>query len=111
MESAKGSQIYAWAEREETIEDLGSTSVKASLRQVYDPFYNRRFVKRLAKVGVSDVQSLAMKYLGLFEDAQLTRTAVTCGSSELEGVIDHFQQAYGLNLTVIDDLDSSILTQ
>ena len=109
MESAKGSQIYTWAEREETIEDLGSTSVKASLRQVRDPFYNRRFVKRLSKVTVADVQGLAMKYLPLFQEPDLTRTAVVCGTSQVEGVKENFAQ-YGLNLTVIEDLEDSILT-
>ena len=110
LDSAKGSQIYTWAEREETIEDLGSTSVKASLRQVQDPFYNRRFVKRLAKVTVADVQGLAMKYLPLFQEPDLTRTAIVCGSSQVDGVKENFTK-YGLNLTVIDDLDDSILTQ
>ena len=110
LDSAKGSQIYTWAEREETIEDLGSTSVKASLRQVQDPFYNRRFVKRLAKVTVADVQGLAMKYLPLFQEPDLTRTAIVCGSSQVDRVKENFTK-YGLNLTVIDDLDDSILTQ
>ena len=110
LDSAKGSQIYTWAEREETIEDLGSTSVKASLRHTMDPFYNRRFVKKLAKVTVADVQRLARKYLPLFEEVELTRTAVVCGSSQVKGVAENFKQ-YGLNLTVIDDVDNSILTE
>ena len=110
LESAKGSQIYSWAQREETIEDLGSSSVKASLRQVQDPFYNRRFVKRLAKVTVSDVQSIANKYLPLFENPQLTQTAIACGASEVDGIKENFAQ-YGLDLNVIVDLDQSILVQ
>ena len=110
LDSAKGSQIYTSAEREETIKGLASTSVKASLRHVTDPFYNRRFVKKLAKVTVADVQRLAMKYLPLFQEVELTRTAIVCGSSQVEGVTENFKQ-YGLDLTVIDDVDNSILTQ
>ena len=37
------------------MEDLGSSSVKASLRQTIDPYYNRRFVKMLAKVTLNDI--------------------------------------------------------
>ena len=75
-----------------------------------DPFYNRRFVKKLAKVTVADVQRLARKYLPLSEEVELTRTAVVCGSSQVKGVAENFKQ-YGLNLTVIDDVDNSILTE
>ena len=89
---------------------MGSTSVKASLRHASDPFYNRRFVKRLAKVTVADVQRLAMKYLPLFQEADLTRTAVVCGTSQVKGVAESLKQ-YGLDLTIIDDIDNSILTQ
>ena len=110
LESAKGSQIYNWAEREETIEDLGSSSVKASLRRVQDPYYNRRFVKKLAKVSLKDVQLLAFKYLPLFEMEALTRTAITCGSSQVDSVTDSFKN-YNIDLKVIDDVDNSVMTE
>ena len=38
--SAKGSMIYAWTEKEETVEDLVGQTVKAYLRQT-DTHYNR----------------------------------------------------------------------
>ena len=110
IESAKGSQIYDWAEREETIEDLGSSSVKASLRQTFDPFYNRRFVKRLAKINVNDVKNLALKYLPLFENPELTLTAVTCGPADINSIVENFKQ-YDLKMHVIKDMDNSILTE
>ena len=97
-------------EREETIEGLASTSVKASLRQAKDPFYNRRFVKKLAKVNVTDVQGIAMRYLPLFQVANRMRTAIVCGSNHVNGVKEDFMKL-GLNLTVINDLDDSILTE
>ena len=110
IESAKGSQIYDWAEREETIEDLGSSSVKASLRQTSDPFYNRRFVKRLANVTLNDVKELALKYLPLFEDPNQTLTAITCGPQDIEHVVDNFKQ-YDISLEVIDMDENNILTE
>ena len=110
LDSAKGSQIYNVVEREETIDGLAGTSVKASLRQAKDPFYNRRFVKKLAKVNVTNVQDLAMRYLPLFQDAELMRTAIVCGTSQVNGVKEIFMKL-GFNLTVIDDLDNSILTK
>ena len=44
LDSAKGSQVYEWAEREETVEDLSSVSIKSILRGTDDPFYNRRWL-------------------------------------------------------------------
>ena len=110
IESAKGSQIYDWAEREETIEDLGSSSVKASLRQTSDPFYNRRFVKRLANVTLNDVKELALKYLPLFEDANQTLTAITCGPGDVKHIVDNFKQ-YDISLEVINMDQKNILTE
>ena len=82
--------------------------MKASLRHV-DSYYNRRFVKRLSKVSVADVQRLALKYLSLFEDPNLTTTAIVCGSSEVEGVKENFIN-YGLDLLLIEDPDDSLMT-
>ena len=110
LDSAKGSQIYNAIEREETIEGLAGTSVKASLRQAKDPFYNRRFVKKLDKVNVTDVQELAMRYLPLFQDIELMRTAIVCGTSQVNRVKESLMKL-GFNLTEIDDLDDSILTK
>ena len=42
LDSARGSQIYNWAEREETVENLSSVSIKSILRGTSDPYYNRR---------------------------------------------------------------------
>ena len=110
LDSAIGSQIYNAIEREETIEGLAGTSVKASLRQAKDPFYNRRFVKKLAKVNVTDVQELAMRYLPLFQVVDQMRTAIVCGTNQARGVKENFMKL-GFNLTEIDDLDDSVLTK
>ena len=56
VDSARGSQIYHWAEREETADDVASLSLVSYLRQTSDPFYVRRFVKRLEEVDLADVQ-------------------------------------------------------
>ena len=42
--SAKGSLIYSWTEKEETVEDLVEQTVKAYLRQT-DTQYNRSVPK------------------------------------------------------------------
>ena len=55
LDSARGSQIYSWAKREETTEDLSSISVKQYLRGTKDSFYNKRFVKLLADTTLEDV--------------------------------------------------------
>lgn len=60
IESARGSQIYSWVEREEAVADLSSISVKAYLRGTWDSLYNRRFVKRLAKVSLEDVHRVKL---------------------------------------------------
>lgn len=41
-DSARGSQIYSWAVREETVEDLAEVAVKAIIRGTNDTLYNRR---------------------------------------------------------------------
>ena len=48
-DSAKGSIIYSWTEKEETVEDLVGQTVKAYLRQT-DSKYNRQFVRALGRV-------------------------------------------------------------
>ena len=110
LDSARGSQIYNWAEREETTEDLSSVSVKSYLRQTDDPYYNRRFVGRLAAVTLDDVKAVAEKYLPLFLKADETQTAVVCGTDKVEHmtyVLGHL----GFEMTEIKDLENSILTE
>ncbi len=60
LDSARGSQIYSWAKREETTEDLSSVSVKSYLRGTKDPFYNRRFVRLLANTTLEDVMKVKL---------------------------------------------------
>ena len=62
LDSARGSQIYSWAKREETTEDLSSVSVKSYLRGTTDPFYNRRFVKVLADTTLDDVTKVTFNF-------------------------------------------------
>lgn len=63
LESARGSQIYSWVEREEAVADLSSISVKAYLRGTWDSLYNRRFVKRLAKVTLEDAYEVILNHI------------------------------------------------
>jgi len=128
LESARGSQIYSWVEREEAVADLSSISVKAYLRGTWDSLYNRRFVKRLAKVSLEDVHrvkltnltvveaksntflsQVATKYLPRFLDANETQTAVVCNPLEVPNIKYIFGH-YDISLFEIEDIEESILS-
>ena len=59
---------------------------------------------------LNDVKELALKYLPLFEDANQTLTAITCGPQDIEHVVDNFKQ-YDISLEVIDMDENNILTE
>ena len=70
-----------------------------------------RFVKRLSQVTVEGVQAAAKKYLPAFEDPDKTHTAVVCSPGQFESVRALLHDRYNFNLTEVDDLENSILTQ
>ncbi len=108
LESAIGSQVYEWAAREETIENLSSVSVKAVLRGVRDNEYNRRFVASIAAVTMDEIKAAAVKFLPQFLDASATQSAVACGPADVESMSKVFAD-YGINVKVIDDIDDSVM--
>lgn len=109
MESAVGSEIYSWAEREETVSELSQVSIKSILRNAGDPYYNRRFVTKIAAVTVDDVRKVAEKYLPDFLDPDKSHTSVVCGPSDVESVTEDFKK-YKLDLHVIDDIENSFVS-
>ncbi len=109
LDSARGSQIYKWAEKEETAEGVAGLSVMNYLRQTADPLYVRRFVKLLARVTLDDVRNAAVKYLPSFLDVRKSQTAIVCNPSEVE-VIKYKLSHFDLYLLSIDDLENGILT-
>merc|ERR1711879_451151 len=82
VSSAKGSLIYSWTEKEETVEDLVEQTVKAYMRQT-DSKYNRAFVRALGRVTVQAV--------------------IVCPPSSLDEVIKDFRET-GLMLTKLTKL-------
>jgi hypothetical protein len=109
LDSARGSQIYKWAEREETAEDVADLSLMSYLRQTFDPFYVRRFVQQLQQVTLEGVHRAALKYLPQFFDLRKTQTAIVCSPSEVETIKYKLSQ-FNLYLKNIDDLESGILS-
>lgn len=110
LDSARGSLIYGWVATEETVGSLASASVSAYLRQQDDPFFARRFVSRLSRVTVEDVERVAQKYLPRFFDTDQTYTSAVCSPKEVEDVKTLFE-GFDFNLVQIDDLEDSILTE
>ena len=94
--------ISSWANREETISSLSGVSLKSVLRGTWDPYYNRRFVARIADVKLEDVMDLAKRLLPAFLDADLTQTAIVCGPSEVEDIVTSFR-GHGIDLRVLDE--------
>ena len=59
---------------------------------------------------VEGVRAAAKKYLPAFEDVDKTHTAVVCSPGQFETVRTVLRDQYGFNLTEVDDLENSILT-
>ena len=108
VDSARGSQVYHWAEKEETSDDVASLSMFAYLRNMLDPLYGHRFVKRLEQVRVDDVQRAAVKYLPQFLDIRKTMTAIVCNPNEVES-IKYKLSELNVYLKSVDNLDVGIL--
>ena len=101
LDSAKGSIIYSWTTREETIEKLGSQSVKSYMWGV-DYRYNRQFIDKLETVGLEDVQIEANKYLTFFLTPEATQSVVVCGTAVIEGVVDKFRDKFDIDYSIFD---------
>ena len=125
--SAKGSLIYSWTEKEETVEDLVGQTVKAYMRQT-DTKYNRcdelqisvggrrqvlflrrDFVLSLGRVTVSDVREAARALLPGFLAAASSQTVVVCPPASLDTVLQDLSEAASLELTKYTDLEHTFL--
>jgi len=106
--SAKGSLIYSWTEKEETVEDLVGQTVKAYMRQT-DTKYNRDFVLSLGRVTVSDVREAARALLPGFLAAASSQTVVVCPPATLDTVLQDLSEAASLELTKYTDLEQTFL--
>ena len=60
-ESAKGSLIYSWAEKEETVSGLVTEANKA-YRRGADSKYNRQFTVSIADVTTQQIQEVASRW-------------------------------------------------
>lgn len=111
LDSAKGSLIYNWVEIEETPQGLASASVLSYLRKTDDPFYARRFVKRLSRVNIQEVKRVAEKYLLTFFNPNQTHTAIVCGPGDVDSIKDLFMEFNPpFEIEEITNLENSILT-
>jgi Zn-dependent M16 (insulinase) family peptidase len=110
LDSARGTLIYSWIATEETPANLASASVSSYLRGQDDPFYARRFVKMLSDVTVDDVQKAAKKYLHGFFYPKQTYSSVVCSPKDIK-IVKEMLNEYKFDLTEIDDLENSILTE
>jgi len=107
LASAKGSLIYSWTEKEETVEDLMGQTVKAYMRQT-DTKYNRDFVRALGRVTLSDVRAAALQILPSFLSADTSQTVIVCPPTNIKDVAEEFGET-GLQLTEFTNLDQTFL--
>ena len=100
-----------WVEIEETPQGLASASVLSYLRKTDDPFYARRFVKRLSQVNIQEVKRVAEKYLLTFFNPNQTHTAIVCGPGDVDGIKELFMEFDPpFQIEEITNLENSILT-
>jgi len=108
-DSAKGSIIYSWTEKEETVEDMVGQAVKAYMRKT-DSKYNRQFVRALGRVQLADLKAAAARLLPAFLSADTSMTVIVCNPSTLEDIITEFREI-GIELTMYQDLEETFLSE
>ena len=108
-DSAKGSIIYSWTEKEETVEYLVDQTVKAYMRGT-DSKYNRQFVRALGKVSLRDIQATAQRILPAFLSGHSTMTVVVCNPASIEGIVREFSEV-GIELKTYEALEDSFLAE
>jgi len=106
-DSAKGSIIYSWAEKEETVEDLVGQADKAYMRET-DSKYNREFVRALGRVQLDGIKEVAASLLPTFLTPDSTQTVIVCNPSSVEDVIVDFRE-FGIELSTYPSLEESFL--
>jgi Zn-dependent M16 (insulinase) family peptidase len=106
-DSAKGSIIYSWAEKEETVEDLVGQTVKAYMRGT-DSKYNRQFVRALGRVNLSDIQAAAKRILPEFLYEKSTQTVIVCNPASIENIVEDFREL-GIELKSYGSLEDTFL--
>ena len=107
--SAKGSIIYSWTEKEETVEDLVGQSIKAYMRRT-DSKYNRNFVRHLGRVELKDLKEAARKHLPSFLLPNSSQTVVVCNPAAIQEIVTDFKE-FGLELKTYDELEESFLSE
>ena len=106
-DSAKGSIIYSWAEKEETVEDLVGQTVKAYMRGT-DSKYNRQFVRALGRVKLSDIKAAAKRILPEFLSENSTQTVIVCNPASIENIVQDFAEL-GIQLKSYQELEDTFL--
>jgi len=109
LDSARGSMIYSWAEKEETVENLLGQAVKAYMRQT-DSKYNRQFVLALAETSTERIKKLASSLLPAFLDSNTSRTVVVCNPTTVQELQEEYQE-FGIQLNLIESLEDSFIAE
>lgn len=107
LDSARGSMIYSWTEKEETVEHMLSQTVKAYMRGT-DTKHNRGFIKELAGTSTERIKKLASRLLPAFLDSNATQTAIVCNPAAVAELVEEFKQ-FNIELNVIESLEDSFL--
>ena len=105
LESAVGSIVYSWTEKEETVEDLVGQAVKAYIRGT-DSKYNRDFVRALGRVELADIVRTAQRILPAFLSAHTTMTAIVCNPASVAKIIQDFKEL-GIELKTYEALEDT----
>jgi len=107
VDSAIGSLVYSWTEKEETVEDMVSQAVKAYMRKT-DSKFNRQFVRSLGKVSLKDLQKVASSLLPDFLSPSSSSSVVVCNPSAVEQIVDDLA-GLGLNFTSYSSIEDTFL--
>merc|ERR1712032_411690 len=108
IDSAKGSLIYSWAEKEETVSGLVTEANKA-YRRGADSKYNRQFTVSIGDVTIEQVKEVAKRVLPLFLDNEKTQSVVVCNSGRIGPIVEDMKTMFGMEFKLFDKYENTFL--
>ena len=110
FQSAKGTVIYDLASNEKSI-PLTVSTLKLNILSGSDLLYYRELIREVYNVKLQDAVELFSKYFQDFLFSEKTVTSITSPNYETETIRQDFSTKWGIELNVIDDLETSFLVQ
>lgn len=108
FESAKSSLIFEIIEREKSVGDVVTQSLRSYFKRV-DHDYNRQLVRLISQVTIDDLNQVGPKYVAPLFNPETSKTSIVCHPSKIEEIAAGFKEM-GHNLKSYQTLEESFLS-